>query len=146
MKSYKSLTKSVPIWINIEQISATRAASGLNWDSCAAIDDPIITDIDDGSSLIAIKDLESFGLPRAPRLPIKPISVLLPQSSKVKSISIRLGEEIIISGSYFFLKRFIDAVEKLPRFLVVEKIDFLDTSVDGSFLALKINLAGYYAL
>jgi len=61
---------------------------------------------------------------------------------KIKKVSISFN----ISGSYFFLKRFIDAVEKLPRFLVVEKIDFLDTSVDGNFLALKINLAGYYAL
>jgi Tfp pilus assembly protein PilO len=61
---------------------------------------------------------------------------------KIKKVSISFN----ISGSYFSLKRFIDAVEKLPRFLLVEKIDFLDTSVDGSFLALKMNLAGYYAL
>ena len=61
---------------------------------------------------------------------------------KMKKVTISFN----ISGSYFSLKRFIDAVEKLPRFLLVEKIDFLDTSADGSFLALKMNLAGYYVL
>jgi len=49
-------------------------------------------------------------------------------------------------GSYFSLKKFIDSVEKLPMFLVIERIDFLDTTPKGSPLRLKITLAGYYAL
>ncbi len=60
---------------------------------------------------------------------------------KIKKVSISFN----ISGSYFLLKGFINSVEKLPRFLMVEKIDFLDTSDDGNFLTLKMNLAGYYA-
>jgi Tfp pilus assembly protein PilO len=61
---------------------------------------------------------------------------------KIKKVSISFN----ISGSYFSLKKFINSVEKLPRFLLVEKIDFLETSADGNFLALKMSLAGYYAL
>ena len=61
---------------------------------------------------------------------------------KIKKVSISFN----ISGSYFSLKKFINSVERLPRFLLVEKIDFLATSVDGNFLALKMSLAGYYAL
>ncbi|NIM90981.1 MAG: type 4a pilus biogenesis protein PilO [Candidatus Aminicenantes bacterium] len=60
---------------------------------------------------------------------------------KIKKVSISFN----ISGSYFSMKRFINSVEKLPRFLMVEKIDFLDTSADGNFLTLKMSLAGYYA-
>ena len=63
------------------------------------------------------------------------------EKEKIKKVSISFN----ISGSYFSLKRFINSVEKLPRFLLVEKIDFLDTSADGNFLTLKMSLAGYYA-
>jgi len=63
------------------------------------------------------------------------------EKEKIKKVSISFN----ISGSYFFLKRFINSFEKFPRFLLVEKIDFLDTSADGNFLALKMSLAGYYA-
>jgi len=63
------------------------------------------------------------------------------EKEKIKKVSISFN----ILGSYFSLKRFIDSVEKLPRFLMVEKIDFLDTSADGNFLTLKMSLAGYYA-
>jgi Tfp pilus assembly protein PilO len=63
------------------------------------------------------------------------------EKEKIKRVSISFN----ITGSYFSLKRFINSVEKLPRFLLVEKIDFLDTSADGNFLTLKMSLAGYYA-
>lgn len=63
------------------------------------------------------------------------------EKEKIKKVGISFN----ISGSYFSLKRFINSVEKLPRFLMVEKIDFLDTSADGNFLTLKMSLAGYYA-
>jgi Tfp pilus assembly protein PilO len=64
------------------------------------------------------------------------------KEEKIKKVSISFN----ISGSYFSLKKFINSVEKLSRFLLVEKIDFLDTSADGNFLTLKMSLAGYYAL
>jgi len=61
---------------------------------------------------------------------------------RIKKVSISFN----LFGSYFSLKKFINYVEKLPNFLIVEKIDFLDTSARGSSLALKMTLAGYYAL
>jgi len=63
------------------------------------------------------------------------------EKEKVKKVSISFN----LSGSYFSLKRFIHSVETLPKFLLLEKIDFLETSVDGNFLTLKISLGGYYA-
>ncbi|MFB0565579.1 MAG: hypothetical protein ACETWK_07870 [Candidatus Aminicenantaceae bacterium] len=48
------------------------------------------------------------------------------------------------SGSYFSLKKFIHTVEEFPKFLIVEKIDFLDTSTERDSLILRITMAGYY--
>lgn len=48
-------------------------------------------------------------------------------------------------GSYFSLKKFIHSVEKLQKFIFIEKIDFLETPAQGGPLRLKITLAGYYA-
>jgi Tfp pilus assembly protein PilO len=47
-------------------------------------------------------------------------------------------------GSYLILKRFLDTVERFPKFLVLEKIDFVKISGGGSLIELRINLAGYY--
>ncbi len=49
-----------------------------------------------------------------------------------------------VRGSYQSLKMFIQAVEEFPRFLLVEKIDFLDIDSRSGVLELKIFLAGYY--
>jgi Tfp pilus assembly protein PilO len=47
-------------------------------------------------------------------------------------------------GSYLILKRFLDTVERFPKFLVLEKIDFVKISGGGSLIELRIDLAGYY--
>lgn len=49
-----------------------------------------------------------------------------------------------ISGTYLSLKRFIHTVEKFPKFLMIEKIDFLKIDTEGRMLELKIILAGYF--
>lgn len=49
-----------------------------------------------------------------------------------------------VRGSYQSLKMFIQSVEEFPRFLLVEKIDFLDIDSRSGMLELKIILAGYY--
>ena len=51
-----------------------------------------------------------------------------------------------VRGTYQSLKKFIQAVEEFPKFLIVEKIDFLDIDAAGSVLELKIVLAGYYEI
>lgn len=48
------------------------------------------------------------------------------------------------TGTYFSLKKFIHTIEKYPRFLMAEKIDFLDINPQSGILKLKLVLAGYY--
>jgi Tfp pilus assembly protein PilO len=48
-------------------------------------------------------------------------------------------------GSYAILKRFLQSLEQFPKFLLLEKIDFLKIGGDGTLLELRIVLAAYYA-
>lgn len=63
------------------------------------------------------------------------------EKEKTRKVTISFN----LLGSYFSLKKFIYSVEKLQRFLVLEKVDFLETPPEGGSLKLKITLAGYYA-
>ena len=49
-----------------------------------------------------------------------------------------------VKGPYLSLKRFIHSVEEFPKFLFIEKIDFLNIDAGGNVLELKVVLAGYY--
>lgn len=49
-----------------------------------------------------------------------------------------------ISGQYFLIKKFIHSVENFPKFLVIEKINFVDIDTRNGSLKLNISLAGYY--
>ncbi len=49
-------------------------------------------------------------------------------------------------GTYSELKRFLSVVERSPKFLTLERIDFLDTGSATGALQLKIELAAYYAM
>jgi hypothetical protein len=49
-----------------------------------------------------------------------------------------------LRSSYPSLKKFIYLVEKFPKFLVIEKIDFLRIENAQEVLELKVILAGYY--
>lgn len=48
------------------------------------------------------------------------------------------------SGTYAGLKRLLGIIERFPRFLVIERIDFQKTGSDGGSLVCKLTLAGYY--
>lgn len=50
----------------------------------------------------------------------------------------------VFKGSYPVLKRFLSAVERFPKSVTIEQIDFLNTGGEGGFLELRLNLAGYY--
>jgi len=50
------------------------------------------------------------------------------------------------SGSYGLLKQFLADVEKQPRFLFVERVNFLNIDTGSGNLLLKITLAAYYAI
>jgi Tfp pilus assembly protein PilO len=49
-------------------------------------------------------------------------------------------------GTYSGLKRFLSVVERSPKFLTLERIDFLNTGSETGALQLKIELAAYYAM
>ena len=59
---------------------------------------------------------------------------------KIKKISATFN----LRGSYVSLKRFIHAVEEFPKFLLIERIDFLDIDTARDSLELRVVLAGYY--
>lgn len=48
------------------------------------------------------------------------------------------------AGSYRSLKKFIHSVEAFPRFLVVQKIDFLDVDPFSGGLKVRVALVAYY--
>ncbi|NQT78969.1 MAG: hypothetical protein HQ555_01065 [Candidatus Aminicenantes bacterium] len=62
------------------------------------------------------------------------------KKEKIKKVSASFN----ISGTYLSLKRFIHTVEKFPKLLMIEKIDFLKIDAEGRMLELKIILAGYF--
>jgi Tfp pilus assembly protein PilO len=49
-----------------------------------------------------------------------------------------------LRSSYPSLKKFIHLVEQFPKFLVIEKIDFLSSESAQEILELRVILAGYY--
>jgi Tfp pilus assembly protein PilO len=48
------------------------------------------------------------------------------------------------SGRYADLERFLAIIERFPKFLAVEKIEFQKTNADNGLLNLRLTLAGYY--
>ena len=54
--------------------------------------------------------------------------------------------DFTITGRYTALKNFIHAVESFQKFLMIEKIDFLDIDPQGRGIKLRILLAGYHAI
>lgn len=56
----------------------------------------------------------------------------------------RVSVEFSFNGSYASLKLFLDRVERFPKFLFVEKIDFQNIGLRPGLLELKITMAGYY--
>jgi hypothetical protein len=49
-------------------------------------------------------------------------------------------------GTYSGLKKFLSVVERSPKFLALERIDFLNTGSETGAMQLKIELAAYYAM
>ncbi len=62
------------------------------------------------------------------------------KSERMKRVQVRFT----LAGTYYALKKFIYEVERRPKFLMVEKIDFNDVTPQGGFIELVIVLAGYY--
>jgi hypothetical protein len=56
----------------------------------------------------------------------------------------RVVASFSFEGSYASLKKFLALIERFPKFLTVERIDFANTDSAIGSLALKMELAGYY--
>jgi hypothetical protein len=57
----------------------------------------------------------------------------------------KISVTFTFTGTYPILKRFLQTLEQYPKFLILEKIDFLKIGGGGTVLELRIVLAGYYA-
>ena len=58
----------------------------------------------------------------------------------------KVTAEFRFTGNYAVLKRLLDIVERHPRLLLAEKIDFLSIGKVPGQLELKVSLAGYYEM
>lgn len=50
----------------------------------------------------------------------------------------------IMTGSYFALKKLLHSIEQYPKFIMVQRIDFLDIDTQSGMIELRIELVGYY--
>jgi Type II secretion system (T2SS), protein M subtype b len=57
----------------------------------------------------------------------------------------KINVTFTFTGTYPILTRFLLTLEQFPKFLFLEKIDFLKIGGDGTMLELRIVLAAYYA-
>jgi hypothetical protein len=55
-----------------------------------------------------------------------------------------IAVKFTFTGSYLILRRLVEAVERFPKFLLLEGIRFTKISNEGNLLELEITLAGYY--
>ncbi|MFQ5721286.1 MAG: GspMb/PilO family protein [Candidatus Aminicenantales bacterium] len=62
------------------------------------------------------------------------------KTGKIKRVAVSFN----LKGSYYALKKFLNSVEIFPKFMLVERIDFLNISSGGSMLELKVSVVGYY--
>ena len=65
-------------------------------------------------------------------------------SAWIKEVG-KINVTFTFTGSYPILKRFLQTLEQFPKFLLLEKVDFLKIRGDGTMLELRIILAAYYA-
>jgi hypothetical protein len=65
-------------------------------------------------------------------------------SELVKGSIMREAAEFEFSGNYMMFKRLLAMIERHPRLLHVEKIDFLNIGREPGLVDLKITIAGYY--
>lgn len=61
---------------------------------------------------------------------------------KVEAKKVKISFQI--KGSYYNLKRFIHAVEKHPKFLIIENIRFLDIEFQSGRIGIGFELSAYY--
>ncbi|OGD18505.1 MAG: hypothetical protein A2W03_05140 [Candidatus Aminicenantes bacterium RBG_16_63_16] len=63
------------------------------------------------------------------------------EREKARKVSVTFN----FTGPYPLLKRFLETVEQFPKFLHLERLDFVRIMGGGNNLELRVVLAGYYA-
>ena len=62
----------------------------------------------------------------------------------VKGVVQKVTADFRFTASYAGLKRLLDAVERHPRFLHAERVDFLSMTKQPGVIDLRVSFAGYY--
>lgn len=62
------------------------------------------------------------------------------QGNEMKTVRV----SFIMTGFYFALKKLLYSIEQYPKFIMVERIDFLDIDTQSGMIELRIELVGYY--
>jgi hypothetical protein len=75
---------------------------------------------------------------------ITPRSLKFDYADLEKAKSQKVNVTFNFTGSYTVLKRFLGIVERFPKFLFLERLDFLRITGEGSALELRVILAGYF--
>lgn len=75
-------------------------------------------------------------------IPVSSLSYDYAELEKEKTRLIKVS--FTVAASYPLLKEFIQGVEAFPKFLVLEKIDFLNIDAETGAFRMKIVLAAYY--
>lgn len=75
---------------------------------------------------------------------IAPESLVYGYNDFAKEGILKVNPDFTFRGSYLAFRKFLDLVERDPRLLCVEKVDFLDVGTQPGVLALKITMAAYY--
>ena len=64
------------------------------------------------------------------------------EKEKIQKVNV----DFTVTGRYVSLKSFIHAIESYQKFLMIERIDFLDIDPQGQGIKLRVQLAGYHAI
>jgi hypothetical protein len=75
---------------------------------------------------------------------IAPESLAYGYNDFAKEGLLKVNADFTFRGTYPAFRKLLDLVERNPRFLCVEKVDFLDIGTQPGVLALKITMAAYY--
>jgi|GEM_PF-217316 len=138
-----SLTAKQKDYEQLNMIRVEREREWLKWQEARRDIDELRTKYfyDDKEGFQELRlDLEQLLSEARIHVPRKRYNYAEFKGETIKKVSISFN----IKGPYLSLKRFIHSVEEIPKFLFIEKIDFLNIDAGGSVLELTVHLAAYY--
>ncbi len=143
LNALSSLTDKQASYMQLKKVSQEKEREWLNWQEAFNDMEELKTEYFYNEKDVVIQlrlDLEQIF--NETRFRVSQIRFDYSEFEKEKIKKVRASFNI--RGTYLLLKRFIHTVEKFPKFLMIEKIDFLEIDAGGRMLELKIILAGYF--